>query len=96
MARSGEVIRQWRLLREIEASRGVTIRNMAELAGVTTRTIRRDLDALQEAGFALYDEMYEGQKRWKLRSRQINGLEETSFTLGELSAMYFSLSHINI
>ena len=50
MARSSEVIRQWRLLREIEASRGVTIRDMAELAGVTTRTIRRDLDALQEAG----------------------------------------------
>ena len=90
MARSGEVIRQWRLLREIEASRGVTIRNMAELAGVTTRTIRRDLDALQEAGFALYDEMYEGQKRWKLRSRPFNGLEDTSFTLGELSALYFS------
>ena len=90
MARSSEVIRQWRLLREIEASRGVTIRDMAELAGVTTRTIRRDLDALQEAGFALYDEMYEGQKRWKLRSRPFNGLEDTSFTLGELSALYFS------
>ena len=90
MARSGEVIRQWRLLREIEASRGVTIRDMAELTGVTTRTIRRDLDALQEAGFALYDEMYEGQKRWKLRSRPFHGLEDTSFTLGELSALYFS------
>ena len=48
MARSSEVIRQWRLLREIEVSRGVTIRDMAELAGVTTRTIRRDLDALGE------------------------------------------------
>ena len=90
MARSSEVIRQWRLLREIEVSRGVTIRDMAELAGVTTRTIRRDLDALQEAGFALYDEMYDGQKRWKLRSRPFKGLEHTSFTLGELSALYFS------
>ena len=63
MARNSEVIRQWRILREIEVAHGITIRQMAELAGVTTRTIRRDLDALQEAGFALYDEMYDGQKR---------------------------------
>ena len=90
MARNGEMIRQWRLLREIEASSGVTIRQMAEVAGVTTRTIRRDLDALQEAGFALYDESYDGQKRWKLRTRPFNGLDDTGFTLGELSALYFS------
>lgn len=90
MARNGEVIRQWRLLREIEGSRGVSIRRMAEIAGVTTRTIRRDLDALQEAGFALYDESYEGQKRWRLRTRPFKGLDDTGLTLGELSALYFS------
>ena len=90
MARNGEMIRQWRLLREIEASSGVTIRHMAEVGGVTTRTIRRDLDALQEAGFALYDESYDGQKRWKLRTRPFKGLDDTGFTLGELSALYFS------
>ena len=69
MARNSEVIRQWRILREVEAAHGITIRQMAELTGVTTRTIRRDLDALQEAGFALYDELYDGQKRWKLDTR---------------------------
>ena len=90
MARNGEVIRQWRLLREIEASHGVTIRDMAEVAQVTTRTIRRDLDALQEAGFALYDESYEGKKRWRLRTRPFKGLDDTGLTLGELSALYFS------
>ena len=90
MARNGEIIRQWRLLREIEASSGVTIRHMAEISGVTTRTIRRDLDALQDAGFALYDESYDGQKRWKLRTRPFKGLDNTGFTLGELSALYFS------
>ena len=67
MARNAEIVRQWRLLRELEGSRGVTIRQMADLTGVTTRTIRRDLDALQEAGFALYDEAVESEKRWKLR-----------------------------
>jgi len=90
MARNREIIRQWRLLREIEALSGVTIRHMAEVTGVTTRTIRRDLEALQEAGFALYDESYDGQKRWKLRTRPFKGLNDTDFTFGELSALYFS------
>lgn len=90
MARNSEVIRQWRILREIEASHGISIRHMAALTAVTTRTIRRDLDALQEAGFALYDEDYEGEKRWKLDTRPFKNLSDTGLTLGELSALYFS------
>ena len=66
MPRNAEMIRQWRVLREIEASHGVTIPHLATLTGVTTRTIRRDLDALQEAGFALYDQTVDGRKRWYL------------------------------
>ena len=55
--RNAEVIRQWQVLREIEARRvGVTIHELATLVHVSTRTIRRDLQALQEAGFAVYDE----------------------------------------
>ncbi len=90
MARNAEMIRQWRVLREIEASHGVTIRQLAELTGVTTRTIRRDLDALQEAGFALYDQTVDGRKQWRLDTRPFRHLDEASFTLGELSALYFS------
>ncbi|PYR38623.1 MAG: hypothetical protein DMF90_02605 [Acidobacteria bacterium] len=42
MPRSAEVIRQWTILREIEAARGgVTIDDLAAKCGVTTRTIRR-------------------------------------------------------
>lgn len=63
---------------------------MAALAGVTTRTIRRDLDALQEAGFALYDEAVDGEKRWKLRTRPFRTLDENGLTLGEVSALYLS------
>ena len=55
--RNAEVIRQWQILREVESARtGVTIHQLARTTGVTTRTIRRDLTALQEAGFALFDE----------------------------------------
>ena len=62
--RNAEVIRQWQILREIESRRtGVTIHELAGMARVTTRTIRRDLQALQEAGFAVYDEGEENETK---------------------------------
>ena len=60
------------------------------MCGVTTRTIRRDLDALQEAGFPLYDEKVDGHTWWKLSGHAFKGLSETGFTLSELCAFYFS------
>jgi proteasome accessory factor B len=57
---------------------------------VTTRTIRRDLAALQEAGFALYDEHDDdGKTRWRMDGQALKGAE-TGFTLAELCAMYLS------
>ena len=76
MPRNAEVIRQWTILRELEASRGATIRGLAETTGVTTRTIRRDLEALQEAGFPLYDVADDTAKRWKLDTRPFRRLLE--------------------
>ena len=78
------------ILREIEVSHGKTIRQLAEMTNVTTRTIRRDLDALQEAGFPLYDVSDDGPKRWKLGRRPFQELDQTTFSLAELSALYFS------
>jgi predicted DNA-binding transcriptional regulator YafY len=90
MPRSGEVIRQWTILRDLESSRRLTIDEMAERTGVTTRTIRRDLEALQSAGFPLYDEAHDGKKYWTLEQRAFRRLDDTGFTLAELSALYFS------
>ena len=90
MPRNAEVIRQWSILRELEASHGSTIRHLSNITGVTTRTIRRDLEALQEAGFPLYDQPGPSAKVWKLDSRPFKHLNEAAFTLAELSALYFS------
>jgi predicted DNA-binding transcriptional regulator YafY len=89
--RNQEVIRQWKLLHALESSRhGATIDGLARELEVTTRTIRRDLAALQEAGFALYDERdEEGHARWRLDGQVLKGLE-TGFTLAELCALYLS------
>jgi DeoR/GlpR family transcriptional regulator of sugar metabolism len=43
MPRNAEFIRQWTILRDLEASRRVTIDDLAARTGVTTSTIRRDL-----------------------------------------------------
>lgn len=90
--RNAEVIRQWSILRDLEASRRVTIDELAERTGVSTRTIRRDLEALQAAGFPLFDELYEGKKYWTLEQRAFRRLDDTGFTLAELTAIYFSRS----
>jgi predicted DNA-binding transcriptional regulator YafY len=90
--RNAEVIRQWSILRDLEASRRVTIDDLAARTGVSTRTIRRDLEALQSAGFPLFDEVHDGKKYWTLEQRAFRRLDDTGFTLAELTALYFSRS----
>jgi predicted DNA-binding transcriptional regulator YafY len=93
MPRNAEVIRQWTILREIERSRasGVTIDELARLCDVTTRTIRRDLQALEEAGFPMFDDRTrdDGKTRWRINGQPFKGLT-AGLTLSELSALYFS------
>lgn len=91
MPRNAEVIRQWEILRALEGSRrGETIHELARARGVSTRTIRRDLEALQQAGFPLYDDDEEaGGKRWKLSAKPFHALAETGLALSELLALYF-------
>jgi tetratricopeptide (TPR) repeat protein len=62
MGRNSELIRQWTLLQRIAASRTNTIPKLATDLNVTTRTIRRDLAALQAAGFPIYDDTVNGSK----------------------------------
>jgi predicted DNA-binding transcriptional regulator YafY len=93
MPRNAEVIRQWTILREIERARaaGVTIDDLASLCAVTTRTIRRDLQALEEAGFPLFDDRSrdDGRTRWSINGQAFKGLA-AGLTLSELCALYFS------
>jgi len=91
--RNAEVIRQWTILREIENARaaGVTIDELAALCDVTTRTIRRDLQALEEAGFPLFDDKTsdDGKTRWRVNGQAFKGLA-AGLTVAELCALYFS------
>jgi predicted DNA-binding transcriptional regulator YafY len=91
--RNAEVVRQWNLLQALAASRhGQTIDQLAELAGVTTRTIRRDLEALSVAGFPIYDDVVEGRRRWMVEGHPFAAMREKGFTVQEVCAIYFSRS----
>src|SRR4029450_8272171 len=86
--RNAEVIRQWKILKRIEAGRYTTAQELADEHDVTERTIRRDIEALQEAGFPLYDDREGGRKVWRLVEGYKQRLTQ-SFTLAELAALYF-------
>jgi predicted DNA-binding transcriptional regulator YafY len=90
MARNTELIRQWEILREIDAARtGIAIARLAEHRHVHPRTIRRDLEALARAGFPLFDEKVTGTSMWKLSARPFRGLEQIGLSAMELAALYF-------
>lgn len=91
MPRNAEVIRQWRIIQKIEGSRyGQTVPGLAGELGVSQRTVWRDVAALQEAGFPLFDQKTDGGTRWRLHAKPFQELAEVGFTLTQLCALYFS------
>jgi hypothetical protein len=63
--RGDQLARQWRVIRAIEASpNGLTVAEVAQREETGIRTIYRDLEALQAAGFPLYTEKVERATKW--------------------------------
>lgn len=89
MGRNAQLIRQWAILKQIEHNRWTTISDLADHHIVSTKTIRRDLAALMEAGFPLYDERYDGKVYWRL-NEEYKGLPLASLSLSETASLYFS------
>jgi len=71
MPRNDQAIRQLIVLKKLESSRqGLTLEQLADgLDSSATRhprTLRRDLDAIESAGYPLLTERVDGRTRWKL------------------------------
>jgi predicted DNA-binding transcriptional regulator YafY len=94
--RNNELIRQWEILRTIDATpTGVTIRRLAAARKVHQRTIRRDLAALEEAGFPLTVDRESGTPRYQLAGKPFKKLTRLGFGLPEMCALYMSRSMID-
>ena len=90
-ARSQEVIRHWRILRQLwESKYGRTVQQLADDVSIGKRTIQRDIVALQEAGFPLEQRERGDRLVWTLNRDAFTSLIAAGLTLPELCALYFS------
>ena len=90
MARGDQLGRQWNIIQSLlSARKGKTAAELAEELGCHSRTVYRDLEALQLAGFPIYTERADGRSFWTVleTARQSVPLP---FNLTELMALYFS------
>jgi proteasome accessory factor B len=67
MERNAQLARVLAILRDLDRLGGVDLYELAERHGTTVRTIRRDLQALQEVGLPISEEPGEGKrKKWRI------------------------------
>lgn len=92
MPRNDQVTRQWFLLQKLENGRGATLQELAAALpddfACHPRTIRRDLEALEER-FPLVTDHVNGQTRWRLMDGY-HRVPPLSFSPTELMALVFS------
>jgi len=88
VAEEPPLVRQWILLRALSAQRyGATVKELADEMAVSEKTIRRDLETFQQAGFPLEETVGQyGKKRWRISPEKSQpGL---SFAFDEAIALY--------
>jgi predicted DNA-binding transcriptional regulator YafY len=93
MERHTEIVRQWRLLLALEGkSRGMTLSEAQSEAGdgVSERTIRRDFEALTQAGFPIETAKRDGKTVFLLNREVFRGVAAAGFSLSELCALHLS------
>jgi predicted DNA-binding transcriptional regulator YafY len=94
--RGTQLARQWKIIRMAEFRRkGVTATELAVELGVPLRTVYRDLDAIQDAGFPIYTEKVNKSSYWKL----VDAFKKDfplPLTVTELMALHMSRSLLSI
>lgn len=94
--RNKEVIRQWTLLKTLDANRhGATVDDLAEQLGVTKRTVWRDLAALQTVGFPLTSAPDGKRTRWTLMNAPFRGLADLGISMVELCSLYMGRAMVD-
>jgi predicted DNA-binding transcriptional regulator YafY len=92
MARGDQLARQWKIIQALIASRhGKTVPELARLVECHTRTLYRDLVALQTAGFPVMTEREGHRMVWSLLDSHRHTLP-IPLSIAELTALYFGRS----
>ena len=90
MARGDQLARQWKIIQTLISSKmGKSAADLAEDLECHPRTVYRDLEALQIAGFPIYTERVDGKNLWSLLDTVKHQIP-IPFSLPELMALYFS------
>ena len=87
--RGDQLIRQWKIVSLLSSRAGRSLDQLKGELGVTKRTIQRDIDVLEAAGFPVISQSRDGTVYWRLLDSTKESAE-LSFTLPELMALYFS------
>jgi predicted DNA-binding transcriptional regulator YafY len=94
--RGDQLGRQWRIIQTLVSSRyGKSAADLAGELDCHPRTVYRDLEALQVAGFPMYTERVEGKNLWSLLDTVKHHMP-IPFSLTELMALYFSRDMLKI
>jgi predicted DNA-binding transcriptional regulator YafY len=90
MARGDQLSRQWKIIQSLIASaRGKPAGELAGELDCHSRTVYRDLEALQQAGFPLFTEQEGGKTYWSIMDAGRHQMP-LPMSLTELMALYFS------
>lgn len=92
VARNEQLVRVLHLLQDVQRTGGADLYELSERYGASTRTIRRDFDALESAGIPLKKETIDGstRMRWRLevdRTNKVTQLLQASHFLALRMAM---------
>lgn len=96
MARGDQLARQWRIIQLLISYRmGKSVADLANELEYGVRTIYRDLESLQVAGFPIYSERVGGKSLWSVLDTVKHRIP-IPFTLPELMALYFSRDMLKV
>jgi len=96
MARGDQLGRQWKIIQTlISSKKGKSASDLSQDMECHPRTIYRDLEALQMAGFPIYIEKSEGKSLWSLLDT-VKHQMPVPFTLTELMALYFGRDMLKV
>jgi predicted DNA-binding transcriptional regulator YafY len=96
MARGDQLGRQWKIIQLLVASKiGKSVTELSKALECPGRTVYRDLEALQVAGFPIYNQKQDGKSLWCLIDTPKDQIP-LPLNLTELMALYFSRDMLKI